>query len=364
MRMTRIIQIVSVLSLATLLFTCDKPEDVQYAKVDLEMSAAGVNAATLGRLLGNDSEFFTTVLSDSGMDEGDFISFTPEEVLMHVHYISLATGWAFYDEGHPGGDAPPGWLVLPIDTTIDLVSVGELNTLFDYTYSIPDTFFNEYVAMAIHVDHDLRISGIVHAKNSTYTLDKTVFTFNGIEEYVFDDTVAVDINNFPTIRIIFDAEKTAYLMKLDDRPPDTDGPPEDPHVAVIMENALIMAFEGDEEVSIERYAVYPENSPPNSESYVQVVFGVTAPDVPRLFNWVSVFNGKDGDVLQPAGLRAPLIIDNGDGTYTLKEDRVRCPLPEGTIPYSELEFPAFQRVNHSGTLIFEGEEFSYIAVKM
>lgn len=343
-----------------LIFSCEKTDDVQYANVDLEMSAAGVDAASLGRALSRNPEFFTTVLSDTGMDYGDFISFTPEEVLMYVRQITLMAAWVYYGEENPGGHNP-GWLELPIDTTIDLVSVGALNTLFDYTYHIPDTFFNEYVAMEILVDHDLRISGTVEAKNTTYTLDETVYTFNGIERYAFDDTVVVDINNFPTLRIIFDAENTAVLSKLDHWGPDVDGPPEDPDIALVMENALILAFEGTEELSIERYAVYPDNSPEGSESYVQVVLGVVPPDVPRLFNWVSVFNGRDGDVLQPARLIAPQIIDHGDGSYSLEEDRAKYPVPEND---RELGFPAFRREDHNGTLLFNGEEVSYTAVKL
>ncbi|MFC1628863.1 hypothetical protein ACFL3H_07095 [Gemmatimonadota bacterium] len=354
--------------------SCTGPDDEQhetlYANVDLEVSAAAVNIGSLARALSQDPSFFATALSDTGLIEYDIISFTPTEVLMDVQTLTLFSEWSFDPSNNQYlgvGDR----LELPIDTEIDLVSVGSLNTLFDYTYSISDTFFNKYVAMHLDTGLDLEISGVVHTRNATYTLDHAIFTFGGLTYSVFQDTVIVDPDHFPTVRIIFDAEKAAFLDKTWDAPLVVSSALEDSMVGVHMEGALMLAFEGTEAITIERYAV---TLAPDLNYHVQVVLGIDPDDAVRMAAWSTVFEpgfneleqrSSGYQLIQPAGLVAPYIHQNADQSYVLKIDRDLMPLPPD-VPYNdrELIFESFRREDHSGTLTYGLETLSYTAVEL
>jgi len=351
-----------------------EPDDGQhetlYADVNLEVSAAAVNIESLGRALSQDQSFFASVVSDTGLIAWDIISFTPTEVLMDVQKLTLFSEWNFntVDNQYVGeGDR----LDLPINTTIDLVSVGSLNTLFDYTYSISDTFFNKYVVMHLDTGLDLEISGVIHTANTTYTLDHAIFTYGGMTYSVFQDTVAVDIDHFPTVRIIYDAEKAAFIAKTWDPAPAGTAALEDSTVGVVTDGALMMAFEGTEAITIERYAV---TLAPDLNYHVQVVLGIDPDDEVRMAAWSTVFepgfneaghHSSGYPLIQPAVLVAPYIHQNVDQSYVLKIDRELMPLPPD-VPYNdrELIFESFRREDHIATLTYGLETLSYTAVRL
>ncbi len=353
--------------------SCTGPTDEQhetlYADVNLEVSAAAVTIESLARALSQEPSFFASTLSDTGLSPYDIISFTPTEVLMDVQTLTLFTEWNFNESNNQymgEGDK----LELPINTTIDLVSVGSLNTLFDYTYSISDTFFNKYVGMVLATGWNLEISGVVHTKNTTYTLDHAIFTRGGAMPYsIFQDTVAVDIDHFPTVRIIYDAEKAAFLAKTWDPAPVGTSALEDSTVGVVTDGALMMAFEGTEAITIERYAV---TLAPDLNYHVQVVLGIDPDDAVRMAAWSTVFEPGFNELdqrstgyplIQPAGLSAPYIHQNADQSYVIKIDRDLMPLPPD-VPYDdrELIFESFRREDHTGTLTYGLETLSYTAV--
>ena len=109
------------------IISCEN-SDVVYSDVNLKLSAAQVSSEQVAKMVSNDAAFINSALSASGLEAGEFVSFSPTEVLMTINMITLSSKWEFDEENNRiagRGD----WLNLYINRQVDLVSLDGLSSI-------------------------------------------------------------------------------------------------------------------------------------------------------------------------------------------------------------------------------------------
>jgi hypothetical protein len=296
--------------------------------------------------------------SIAALGSGEKISFTPTSIKVKIDDLRLNTS---SDWCSGRGEESPYIMVTShpyIEQDLggfELIGKSAFESLASFSVTVNEMQFDEYQYPSLNA-HTI-ISGVVNESGTQYTLYDVYG--EGIQECnVMPQPIIVEEEYTPTLLIIFDVENCATLKNGDLQPYGGPVPGYD-NIWVNVENLIYALYVGEGEPIVDKYEVVLDSDVFGDHTawYLKVLTVVDPDGNLTDVKWHTVYRvGFSGDTWDPDHLVYPLITAVDENTYSIKSN----PDWYEEIP---LEFPAFKLEDHAGTLIYDGDNYTYTATK-
>ena len=308
--------------------------------------------------------------SIAALGPGEKISFTPTYLKVELITVRINTDPLFCT-GSMNGDSPHILVVAnpyfegqenqDLDS-FELIGKSAFENLASFSGTADEMHFTEYQSILVN-SPDATISGDINVGGTQYTFDNLKEDFGTTIAGPLGSCIAmsqpilIDEEHNPTIYVIFDVENCATLSDTTAR----DGWPVPGYtdIYVDLNHLLFTLYAAEGEPVVDKYEVVLDSDVFGDHTtwYIKVLT-VSNPDGNLAdVRWHTVFReGYNGDTWDPDHLVYPLITNVEESTYSIKSN------PEW-YPDIPLEFPAFKLEDHAGTLIYDGDNYTYTATK-
>jgi hypothetical protein len=305
---------------------------------------------------------------------GEKISFTPTSMKVKFFTVRVDTGFVFCTGTQPTYEGPHIFVVaeeyFPDEEnehvpSFELIGKSAFESLASFSGTADEWSFDEY--QSILVNAYAIISGVVNAGGTQYTFDNLKAEFGayylGLAGcIVMPQPFLVDEGHNPTISIIFDVENCATLENF---PGSGHGTPVPGYNDIYVDlTQLVFALYGAEgDPVVDKYEVVLDSDVFGDHTtwYLKVLTVTDQEGNLADVRWHTVYReGYSGDTWEPDDLVYPLITNVEENTYSIKVHPDWYNELPGENP---LEFPAFKLEDHAGTLIYDGNNYTYTATK-
>lgn len=311
-------------------------------------------------------------LLGGGLGENERVSFTPSSLKIRIRGIYLCP-WAEYSESAGGltCTTSPQIDVTGEATEVNLIGKDALSSLLTFVATPEEAKFGDYrdILLLYGIDvpegqygySEVIVDGEVTVGDTTYTISNLAAPM-GTSGIGLNMPAPVRINADSTavVKVIFDVENAAFLMKNATSPqskqiPDTD-------VYVVVDNLVFLPFVGEQNPTIKRYKVVLDTSEFGTQGklYLKIITFQDADGELVSAGWQTVY--LEGFTTgtnwwEPGMLYNSLIKKNEDNTYSIEDN------PEVTFTPADrlLKFPAFKLESHNGTLVYGETIYNYTA---
>ena len=214
---------------------------------------------------------------------------------------------------------------------------------------------------------DVTVSGVVDVGGTQYTFDNLkveVPLHEGTTCVELPQPVRVDEEHNPVILVIFDVEKCAYLANSPFPIFGSAPVPGYNDIYVNVEHLIFDPYFGESEPTVDKYEVVLDSDDFGDHTTWYLKLGTSIDQDGNLAGakWHTVYReGYSGGTWIPDYLDVPLITYVEENTYSIKNDPDK--FPEYYSGEYELQFPAFKLEDHSGTLIYYNDNYTYTATK-